>query len=48
MDSLKDVCESSLQTLVDADTTVALLSIADHYNAFSLKVSGEDIYLYLI
>ena len=38
MDTLKEVCESSLQTLVDQETVIALLGIADHYNASSLKV----------
>ena len=38
MDSLKSVVEPGLQELMDADSAISMLSLADNFNAEKLKV----------
>ena len=39
MDSLKQVCEYELKSHLDEDNALCLLSLADHLNSRSLRVS---------
>lgn len=48
LDSLKDVCETGLQSLMEKDSALTLFSIADHFNAAKLRVNMKSRVLFFL